>query len=301
MVLLAAGMRDLLLWGIIGTVILDIDVIFSLFSDPYPSLFIFSHGGFTHSLLGAVLVSVVIFFIFRHILTSLAVRKRIFLQFPDLGEFLPSQVPAWVVIVVMAGAFLHLGLDCCATPGLPLLYPLSVHKYALGMLSGSILILFVTSLGFLGLLLWGRVNENHLKIYAVIFLIILLVSGGLKVYVSSNTEGRTLSTLNPLSWLVIRENNTAYTVEEYEVFWGIISQTSYVKYQNITPSDILAYDTMPEVKRLNYFSYITVVEKNETQITFSDPLREHRIIWYPPYYSQVRFMCKGSSYSPPTT
>jgi Predicted membrane-bound metal-dependent hydrolase (DUF457). len=125
LILRATGMSGLLFWGIAGAVSLDIDVIFSLFSDPYPSLFILSHGGFTHSLIGAILVSVIMFLLIRRALACPAVRKTLLLHVPDLENYISGPVPAGAVLVVIAGAWLHLALDCAAPPGLPLLYPLS--------------------------------------------------------------------------------------------------------------------------------------------------------------------------------
>jgi hypothetical protein len=155
------------------------------------------------------------------------------------------------------------------------------------MVSWVIPILGILSLGSLVLFLRGTLPRNPVRIYTIIFLILLLGSGGLKVYVESGTEGRTLSTMNPLSWLVIREDDSGYIVEEYQVLEGTVNQTRYEKYQNVTPSELKKYGTRPELQRLTYFSDITVAEKNATRITFSDPLRTHRLIWYPPYYSQV--------------
>ena len=39
---------------------------------------------------------------------------------------------------------------------------------------------------------------------------------------------------------------------------------------------------LPEVRRLKFHSYITVVEKTRSGFIFSDPLREKGYFFYPP-------------------
>ena len=52
-ILAMADRPDLIPFGIMGAVLIDIDVVFSFFSNRDPRLYIFTHGGFTHSILGA--------------------------------------------------------------------------------------------------------------------------------------------------------------------------------------------------------------------------------------------------------
>jgi inner membrane protein len=286
-ILHAAGMPELTVWGVLGAVILDLDVALFPFSDPHPSLFIFSHGGITHTLIGTAAISVATFFIFRRIFSSRLVQDRLLPCFPQMKDYVPGNSPSIALFAVMAGAFLHLGLDCCASPGLPLLYPVSLHKHTLGMLSGSSMVLFAMSLILVGLLLSGRITPRHLKIYGILFLVILLFSAGMKLHISTVSTGKSIPTLNPFSWLIIEENDTAYRVEEYEVFEGISSETTIGKYQNISPVEVEQIMLLPETRRLYYFSYLTVMEKNSTTVKIYDPLRKNQTIWYPPYYTTV--------------
>jgi inner membrane protein len=287
LILYPVGRKDLIIWGVIGGIILDLDVILLPFSDPYPSLFIFSHGGITHSLIGAAIISVGVFILFRRILCGALVQDRLFSRLPVLREYIPGIAPSYALLAVAAGAFLHLGLDCCLSPGLPLLYPLSLQKYTLGMLSGSSMILLLGSLVFTGLLIFQKITPRHLKVYAVLFLAVLLFSAGMKVYVEGTSEGRTIPTLNPFSWLVIEESSSTYRFQEYDVFGGITNEMIFEKFRNVTTEESEEYTILPEIQRLEYFSYLVIVEKNSTTITFHDPLREEQIIWYPPYYTTV--------------
>jgi inner membrane protein len=288
-ILYIASKADLMVWGVIGGIILDIDVFFLPFSDPYPSLYIFSHGGITHSLVGAALISVGAFILFRRILSGTFVQDRLLVRFPVIQKYIPRKTPSYALFAVMAGAFLHLGLDCCAFPGLPLLYPLSLQKFTLGMLSGSSMIMLAASLLFVLFLVSGRITFRHLKLYVILFIMVLLFSAGVKLYVSSVSSGRTIPTLNPFSWLIIEENETSYLIEEYRVFEGITNQSIFEKYRDISPAEADPYMLFPETRRLRYFSYLIVVEKNSSAIMFHDPLREDQIIWYPPYYTTVEY------------
>jgi inner membrane protein len=286
-ILYAAAMPEFIVWGVMGAIILDLDVLLFPFSDPHPSLFIFSHGGITHTLIGAAVISAGAFFILRRILSGRFVQDRLLPRFPQVKDYVPGNSPSTALFAVMAGAFLHLGLDCCASPGLPLLYPVSLHKYTLGMLSGSSMILFAMSLILVGLLLSGRITPRHLKVYGILFLAILLFSAGMKLHISTVSTGKSVPTLNPFSWLIIEENDTAYRVEEYEVFEGISRETTIGKYQNISPWEAGQVMLLPETRRLCYFSYLMVVEKNSTTVKIYDPLRKNQTIWYPPYYTTV--------------
>ncbi len=278
-------MYDRIFWGVLGSVILDIDVILFPLSDPFPSLFIFTHGGITHTLIGAMVVSVFAFMGIRKFLTGPFMQDRILPRFPQMGENIMKS--SWALIPVLAGAYLHTLLDCCASPGLPLLYPVSAQKVTLGILSGSSGILLAMSLVFTIFFLRGRITPRHVKIYTTLFLVVLLFSAGMKLYVSTTSTGRSIPTLNPFSWLIIEENDTAYQVGEYDIFSGISNTTIFEKYQNISPDEAAPYMHVPEVRRLNYFSYMWVVEKNSTAVILYDPLRTGQTLWYPPYYASV--------------
>ena len=52
--LTASGAPGLIVFGILGAVILDADILFHLVSSKRPSLYMFIHGGAAHSIAGAV-------------------------------------------------------------------------------------------------------------------------------------------------------------------------------------------------------------------------------------------------------
>ncbi|HMZ31334.1 MAG TPA: hypothetical protein PLY13_02445, partial [Methanoregulaceae archaeon] len=105
--------------------------------------------------------------------------------------------------------------------------------------------------------------------------------------VYQQTHGTSYPTFHPLRWIVIREESSSYPVMVYEIFRGVIRDFSYEKYTNITPSEARMYDTLVEVKRHTYFSYIPAVKKNGDEIIFHDPIREEGLISYPPWYPSV--------------
>ena len=52
--LTASGAPGLIVFGILGAVILDADILFHLVSSKRPTLYMFIHGGAAHSIAGAI-------------------------------------------------------------------------------------------------------------------------------------------------------------------------------------------------------------------------------------------------------
>jgi inner membrane protein len=276
--LFAAGYTVFIPFGVLGAVILDIDVVFQYFSDSHPSLYIFTHGGFTHSIFGAAIMSVIAFLV----IVSLS-------MFGYIQEYLPAEVPLLVFLFILAGAFLHLFLDYLASPGIPFLYPLTEKKYGLGLFPIPIFMVFtLLSVTFLVLYLFHKITMPMMDIFAAVFIGLVVVCACLRSYVRLKTNGRLLTTPNPAKWLVISENETSYFLYTYHVFHGVTGVLTFDKYRNITPSEIESFETLPEVRRHKYFSYITIAEREGSQVLFHDPLREQGIIPFPPWYASVR-------------
>nr|WP_255668297.1 metal-dependent hydrolase [Methanocella sp. CWC-04] len=266
---------DLVPYGILGAVILDVDVLFRPLSDSFPQLYIFTHGGFTHSLAGAVITSTVLFAVAVTIPGPGFLRERISLSF-EAGS----------LAAVLAGAISHVFLDFLAYPGIPLLYPLTDIKFTLGILSGPSVVLMLASIGYIILMRFGKAAIDRPQAYVCIFVIVMLACGGLKFYVDATTDGKTIPTIDPSRWLVIKEDQDSYSLEWYRLFEGASDLNVFQKYAGVSEDELGKYEAMPEVKRLRYNSYITTVEKNGSSIIYSDPLREQGYLWYPPDYKQ---------------
>ncbi|HET6580659.1 MAG TPA: metal-dependent hydrolase, partial [Methanoregula sp.] len=134
-IFLAAGSTSSLIpFAVIGAVIVDADIFFRIISDRAPELYIFTHGGFAHSIPGAVAVSG---------LGTAGIMLAV----------LAGAVPAWVLSIplplaffaILAGAGIHLGVDGLAYPGIPLLYPFSDSKVTFGVLPGPSIFLFIAT------------------------------------------------------------------------------------------------------------------------------------------------------------
>jgi inner membrane protein len=276
----ALGFPQFIPFAVIGAVIIDTDVLFSLISDRHPSLYLFIHGGIAHSVAGAVVMSVLAY-------AGITLAALAGLVAPAL---LVRAGPAGFV-VVLAGAFLHVAMDLPATPGLPLLAPASDKKYALFLLPGPSIFLMAVSLFFLIWIALGVVTlAEGMVAYGAIIVVFLLVRFAAFIVSRPALLGTmwAIPQVNPLRWLAIYESGDAWTARDYRIGLGMTDPVSYQKFRNTSQKEVASCSALPEVQRLRYHSYIVTAEKEEGSIIFSDPLRVSGRIFYPPHYNQVR-------------
>jgi len=276
----ALGLPQLLPFVVLGAVIIDTDILFSLFSRHHPSLYLFIHGGIAHSLAGAVVMSILAYAgIVLATLTGFVNPALVW----GIG---PSGSAA-----VLAGAFLHLAMDLPATPGIPLLAPASDRKFAFFVLPGPSILLMAVSLFYVIWMALGVVTlAEGMVVYAAIFCAFLLVR--ITAFLASRPAlcdaVWAIPQINPLRWLALYDTGAAWAAQEYRIGSGFSGSTVYPKFTNISGNEVAPYLVQPEVRRLRYHSYIVTAERDGNAITFSDPLRVSGRIFYPPHYKQVR-------------
>jgi inner membrane protein len=277
--LILAGLNagSLLFAGILGSVAPDLDFLLTLLSTRNPRWYILIHGGVTHSLAGGILASLLTF----------GVSLVIAVQLPALQEG-GIVLAAGAVIALLGGMLLHLFLDFLAFPGIPVRWPASDRKYTLGIFPGPSLFLFGLTLLFLVPFFLGVLGPAAFSLYATIFLVFVLSCTVLKVLVSSRVAGTTIPTRHPLRWLVLADENESYRLSLYHLLRGPGEEVRFTKLDGVTSDDVSRYRDLPEVKRLYYHSYVVTVRREGEDLVFRDPLRDEKIIFYPPYYAKVR-------------
>jgi inner membrane protein len=277
-ILTATGNAFFIPFGVLGAIIIDIDMAYAFIPRRFPSLYLLHHGGFAHSVVGATLLSAIAF-------GSALVLSR--------AGLLPGPIPEGLLLpafaCVLAGSYLHLFLDYLAAPGLPLLYPLTEKRFGLSLFPMPVYFL-ITVLGIvtLAVILAGDLTQGFAMMYGAIFSGLIILSAMMKWWVQRKTRGRSYPTLHPFQWIVIRDETSSYSVLTYDLFQGVVREQHHEKFRNIVPSEISRYDDLPEFKRHRYFSYLSTAEKNGSEITFRDPVREEGLISYPPWYPSVR-------------
>jgi len=282
--LTATGENAFIIFGIVGAVILDTDILFSFLSRNNPSRYIWIHGGAAHSIPGACFMACIAYIALYFIVnvTSLLFSVSLPLSFGALALF-----------CTILGALVHVSLDYLATPGIPLFWPLSERKYTAGIFAGPSIVMIVVSWTYLIWYIMGGLPLSSIGYYSLIFLAYLSFSILVRIIAAFRAGEKTWPTFNPFRWMVIIEDGTNYTVGFINIFRGHLSYIkNYQKYSGINPGELELYDTLPEVRRVRYHSYFTIAERKDTIITIKDPLREDGTIRYPPYYVKVEIRAK---------
>lgn len=271
------GRPEWILPGIIGAVIIDIDILFPRIFDRNPRYYLFTHGGITHSILGAISLSA--------LMAVLYVAGSAVLQVPSS---LTAVYAFGVFGAILAGALLHIGLDLLATPGIPLLFPLTDRKYALGIFAGPSIVILIGTIVYLALLALGKATLADGMWYVVFFAGVVAAFALLKLSMKIRTTGRAMPLPNPFRWLVIEETPEAYKVHADTLFSRDTSPRLYPKLAGgMTPAEAGKYRDLPEVKRLAYNSYIVTVARIGDSVVFRDPIRDDGILWYPPRFRRL--------------
>jgi len=261
---------------VLGAVIPDIDILFKPYSDRYPSLYMFTHGGVTHSIPGAVAMAPLA-------LTASAVAIA-------WGAFpIPEQDFRWVLMggFFILGTFTHLFLDALAYPGIPLLYPVTPQKYTAGIFQGPSLVLFAASLIFATLSLSGMGGQTLTWTYAAFCILFILASGGIAFAVRAGTRGRAIPTLHPLRWIILAEDDGRYILSSFHLLSGTGPEKIFPKYRNTAPHELEDLVRRPEYQRLRFYSYVITANRDGDRVVFTDPIRAAGIIFYPPYYAEL--------------
>lgn len=270
------GKSELIPFAVLGAIIPDVDTVFMLFSDGSPDLYLFTHGGITHSILGAAVVA-----------TLAATAAYVIIQTGLFKNILPPVPLALVLGAAVLGSMSHIFIDFLAYPGIPLLFPLTDTKMTMGVLGGPSALLVVASVLYGAFMLFGKASIERPGLFFAVFAIVVLLSAGMKLYAAvSNDSFNVIPGIDPSKYIVVKESPDAYRVYEYSFFKGPTRENVYEKYKGISPSEINGLDSS-EYKRFRYHSYITVVEKNGNGIVWSDPLRTDGYVWYPPYFKSL--------------
>lgn len=267
---LALGHPELVPFAAFGSVAMDTDILLMRFPEKNPHYYVFTHGGFTHSICGSLLIGCIVF----------AAVAGITLAGPGAWLF-GAGLSLAGLLALLAGALTHVFADFLAYPGIPVLYPFTERKYTLGIFAGPSIFLLAVSWTYLVTLFFSVTTLEECRIWAVIFLGYVGVKALLKVFVATTTEGATIPTKNPLHWFVIREEDGAYAIQSRHLFSGLTEPRVFPKLHNVDPEELERYRDLPEVRRHRYNSYITTVEKNGDTITFKDPFRSEGFTRYP--------------------
>lgn len=269
---------------VLGAVLPDIDIFFKPFSDRHPSLYMFTHGGITHSIPGAIAMAPLA-------LAGSAVALG-WGAFPSSEQGFP-----WVLMggLFILGTFTHLFLDALAYPGIPLLYPLTPQKYTAGIFPGPSLVLFAASLIFATLSLSGLGGQSLTGVYAVFCILFILASGGITLAVRAGRPGRAIPTFHPLRWLIIVEDDGKYLLSSFHLLSGTGEEKIFPKYTNTSAQELEDLVRRPEYQRLRFYSYLITANRDGDRVVFTDPIRAAGIIFYPPYYAELTFTAPDSA------
>jgi len=268
--LLALGHPELVPFAALGSVAMDIDILLMRFPERNPRYYVFTHGGFTHSILGSLIIGS---FMFLAAAAVTLAGPGSWLLGAGLG--LPG------LLALLAGSLTHVFCDFLAYPGIPVLYPFTDRKYTIGIFAGPSIFLLAVSWTFLLSLLLSVTTVAGYRTWAGTFVGYVGAKAFLKIFLAATTDGTTIPTKNPLKWFVIREMASSYAIQVRHIPGGLTEPRVFRKFTNLEPAEAERFRDLPEVRRHRYNSYITTVEKDGDTITFRDPFRSEGFTRYP--------------------
>ena len=266
---------------ILGGIAPDLDVFIMWINFVYPTFFLITHRGITHSLFFGFITAIVVLY-----LASRAGMRSFINRFIKFEPVITGRSAVFACV----GAVLHIVLDSITTHGVPLLYPLTTARYSAELFFYTDLLLTILSIMIIIYLYKKPQQRNNAVKFLIIFLIIFAILGSIRImeknsaaYFFQDKNMKTYPTASPFNWYVMGITSEEIRIYEYNALSMSSPYNESVKRMNILRSgnDIsMALSTseeLPQVKMFRWRAHAVAVnasfDKGTWSFEYYDPLQ----------------------------
>lgn len=258
---------------VIGGIAPDSDIFLLWIQYLYPTFFLITHRGITHSILFGFLTGAVILY-----LASREKIKKIVQKYVDFEPVFSIRN----VVYASAGILIHLIFDYSTTRGVPLLYPFNAARYSAELFFYTDVYLTIASLIMVIYLFRKPFKTKTIKTFLIIF---LLVSGGLGTlrFIEKYSTGRffndksveSFPTIDPFDWYVQKEEADSIRVVEYDAWEGILRYNETFPHLNVISGGdglenaIYLANQLPELKMFKWRAHSVAINSSRNNDTWS--------------------------------
>jgi inner membrane protein len=266
---------------VLGGIAPDIDVLIMWINFVYPTFFLITHRGTTHSLFFGFLTAVFVLYLASR--TGIRSFINRFIKFEPV-------INGRTAIFACAGAALHIFLDSTTTHGVPLLYPLTTARYSAELFFYTDMFLTILSLLIIIYLYKKPQQRNNVAKFLMVFLIIFALLGSVRIleknraaYFFQGENMKTYPTASPFDWYVIGVTAEEIRIYEYN---GLDMSSPYnetVKRMDVLRSGndmdgaLSTAEELLQVKMFRWRAYAVAVnasfEEVNWQFEYFDPLQ----------------------------
>ena len=258
---------------VLGGIAPDIDVLIMWINFVYPTNFLITHRGITHSLFFGSITAICVLYL----ASNSGIRSYI-RRFIDFEPVINGRSVAFAC----AGVVLHLFLDYMTTRGVPLLYPLTTTRYSAELFFYTDLSLTILSLLIIIYLYKKPQKQNTAVKFLFVFLIIFALIGTVRTVEKSGAEGffhgsemKAYPTTSPFDWYVMGGIGEEIRIYKYD---GLERRSQYnetVKKIDVLKSGdgmdraLSTAEELPQVKMFRWRAYAVAVNASFQEETWS--------------------------------
>ena len=266
---------------VLGGIAPDIDVFILWVNSIYPTFFLITHRGITHSLFFGFFTGILVLYLFT--------RDRIKKIIRRFFDFEPV-VTRRTVIFAYAGIVLHLFLDYVTTRGVPLFYPFSPTRQSAEVFFYTDIYLTILSLLIIIFLYKKPQQANNAAKFLIIFFILFAGLGALRITEKNSAENffqgtniNAFPTMTPFDWYVMGEDADSVKIYEYNSLDRIsnYSQTNLklniVSLGENLDSALAVAGELPQVRMFKWRAYTVALNASSNNAT-----------WYLEYYDPLQ-------------
>ena len=274
--------------GAFGGISIDFDTFIVFIGVIFPQLFIVTHRGITHSFIFGFISAL----IFLYILTRTKVQKLIGIV---IRRNLDLKFTKKTILLAYFGVLIHLILDFLTTGGIPLLYPFSITRYSAEIYSYIDPFTTVAALIVLATI-YFRIDIRYKKAAMIIFIVMLISIGGIRLYEKNNayntlktdlnenfSEISTYPTSDMFLWKVVVTNPKKREYRLYE-YYGLKGTNKFLgEYRSLSVKNgsyesaltaVKDADKLFKVQEFRWHAFYTCInahyQNNKWKLTYSD-------------------------------
>ena len=203
---------------VLGGIAPDFDIFLLWIQYLYPTFFLITHRGITHSIFFGFFTGMLILYL----ASRNGVKKRV-QKYIDFDPVFSRRN----VLYAFAGVIIHLVLDYSTTNGVPLFYPFDATRYSAELFFYTDIYLTIVSLIMIIFLFRKPFQTRTITKFLIILIIISGGLGALRFAEKNNTEQffhdgkiKSFPTMDPFDWYAQKEDINKIHIYEYDGLKG---------------------------------------------------------------------------------